>query len=336
MRRHFFSLKAHWLRRGVLLAVVIGALAFLRGCALRPGNDLPGAYFNKGTNAVWLGVEWVNEARTPDEIKALADVLASLQIRYVYAYTTYLKDSGVFNPTYAHATAFIRALKQAQPSLVVLAWIGLPLKTGYGYVDVSNAHVRQQIVALAAELVNHIGFDGIHINAGIIYSGDRDVLQLWDDLRPVIGTKLLSVTGQSAQPLFTEMSLLGVALGWRGDYLRETAARVDQIAVMTYDSGITAGATWLYRLWMRFQVIGITRALANADVEVLLGIPTSEEWTLSHDPTIESMGNGLQGLLDGLNDHEAIPAVIDGVAIYPAWETDDAEWQLNGRMWLGQ
>ncbi len=38
------------------------------------------------------------------------------------------------------------------------------------------------------------------------------------------------------------------------------------------------------------------------------------------------MEAGLLGVLDGLNDLDARPYVLTGVAIYPDWETGANEW----------
>src|SRR6185503_15615739 len=90
---------------------------------------------------------------------------------------------------------------------------------------------------------------------------------------------------------------------WSGDYFRLVARHVDQIAVMTYDS--TMQTTFLYRQWMRFQAMNISRALENERVELFFGLATSEEYSATHYPPAENITNGLPGLIDGLNDFEA-------------------------------
>lgn len=67
---------------------------------------------------------------------------------------------------------------------------------------------------------------------------------------------------------------------------------------------------------------------------VLFGIPTSEEQNFTHRPAAENMASGLRGTLDGLNDLAAVPSAVTGVAIYPEWETDAAEWRLYEELWL--
>jgi len=103
---------------------------------------------------------------------------------------------------------------------------------------------------------------------------------------------------------------------------------------MTYDS--TMPLAPLYRQWMRFQVIEISRTVDGTDVQLFFGIPTSEEETWTHWPNAENMKSGLQGLIDGLNDTEAHSAAVTGAAIYPYWDTEEAEWAIYEALWLGQ
>jgi hypothetical protein len=109
---------------------------------------------------------------------------------------------------------------------------------------------------------------------------------------------------------------------------------VDEIAAMTYDS--TLRSPWLYEQWMHFQVIGITRAVQETRARLLIGVPTFEEATWSHVPLAENMRTGLRGLVAGLNDAGAAPSVVNGVAIYPHWETDISEWAEYDKLWLGR
>jgi len=101
---------------------------------------------------------------------------------------------------------------------------------------------------------------------------------------------------------------------------------------MTYDSAMSWA--FLYRQWTRFQVIEISRVVEGIDVQLFFGIPTSEEKSWTHWPRAENMSSGLEGIVDGLNDAEARPAAVTGVAIYPYWETDEAEWRVYEELWL--
>lgn len=317
----------------------IGLIGLARGCVFRPMSNYPGSHFNYGKNGIWLGIEWVNETHTEREIKALADDFKRRQIVYVFAYVSYLRQNGEFGQTYAYAKDFLKTIKETNPDLKVLAWIGLPL-VPEKYVDLEDAATRRKITDFAAHLIHDIGFTGIHLDAELVRDGDPNVIALFDETRQAIdakGTKvMLSTVAHPIWPVLPEAQL-SARFGpvfWSGDYFRQIARHVDQIAVMSYDSGMQT--VFLYRQWMRFQVMNISRALENEHVELLFGIPTSEEYTGTHYPPAENITNGLPALIDGLNDLDARPAIVTGIAIYPHWETDAAEWKLYESLWLGK
>ncbi len=69
--------------------------------------------------------------------------------------------------------------------------------------------------------------------------------------------------------------------------------------------------------------LGVTWAMdPHSDSEI--AALASEEWTLSHHLTAETLNNTLYGWRAGLAavDYDT----IDGFALYPYWETDQHEW----------
>ncbi len=303
-----------------------------RACLFRPGTAYPGAHFNQGANAAWLGVEWVHAPHSEDEIAALAAELAQRQITTVYVFTRYRKAEGVFNPSYDHAQDFVRALKKYAPALNVQAWIGLPLQ----YVDLVDVSTRQEIADFCAQVLQDAGFDGIHLDPEPISSDNSYVLALLEETRAALGPgPTLSIATRRIWPFFPEYRwCVSGRWGWSAEYYRQVADCVDEIAVMVYDSGQFHPA--FYRLWVKFQVINVTSALADSEVTLFIGVPTSEETTRTHRPATENMRSGLQGLIDGLNDSAAHPARVAGAAIYPYWETDGEEWGTYASLWLGE
>ncbi len=316
--------------RAVLNLALVLSIFLLRGCVFRPATVYPGSHFNRGKNAVWIGVEWVNEAHTVQEIAALALDLKQKQMAYVYPYISYLHPDGNFGTSYSYAADFVRLFKQSQPQIKLLAWIGLPLD----YVNLGDPTVRHKIAQFCADLVQKYGFDGIHLDPEIIFDGDQTVLTLLDDTRTAIGPgKILSIATHKIWPLFpdTMAQKAGPQL-WSAHYYHELSKHVDQIAVMTYDSSLTSPI--LYRLWSRFQVIQISKAVAGTGTELLFGVPTSEEESITHHAFAENMTSGLSGIVDGLNDDETPSDAVTGVAIYPYWDTDLAEWAIYETLWL--
>lgn len=318
--------------RWLWVGLVLVTMAAGRACIFRPATDYPGSHFNRGENAAWLGVEWANETHSAREIAILGRDLDRRQIRYIFVYTSYLRPDGQFNPTFGYLSDFVSRLKATNPALHIQAWIGLPL----GHIDLSDATVRGEIVQFCVDLVRTTGVDGIHLDPEPIPTDEENVLTLLDELRDALGSGLtLSIATRRIWPIFPEVQwpLVG-QIAWRASYYREIARRVDQIAVMTYDSAMPWAL--LYRQWVRFQVIEISRVVDGMGVQLFFGIPTSEEKTWTHYPWAENMRSGLEGVIDGLNDAAARPAAVTGVAIYPYWETDKAEWRIYEELWLGR
>jgi len=323
----------------VLLTVVCAAL-IVRACLLRPATTFSGAHFNQGRNAAWLDITWVNEAQPPEAVAALAERLRRRQIRTAFVYVSYLKDHGRFNPTYAHAAEFTRALKAAYPEGDVQAWLGLPLNYPFflgetGYVNLADPSVRRYVADFSAQIVREGGFDGVHLDPEPVPSGDRDTLRLLEEVRAALGPgPRLSIAAQKVRPFLPDLPVPWIDRHlWRGSYLREVAHRVDQVALMSYDSHPPLAP--LYRQFQRFEVIAASQALNGVDTDLFIGIPTAEERTLSHWPEAENMDAGLRGTVDGLNDAEACPGTVTGVAIYPDWQTDGGEWATYEALWLG-
>lgn len=311
---------------------VLWLIVFGRSCVFRPKSTYLGPHFNQGRNAAWLGVEWVSQPHRTDEILTLTTQLAERQITTIYVYASYYKPEGSFNPTYAYAKEFVTAVKSFAPDLVVQAWVGLPLET----MNLNSRAVRGEVVDFCVALIRDAGFDGLHIDPEPVEDGDKSVLALLDELRQALDPEaVLSIAGRRIWPIFPTIRWPFVGRwSWSTSYYQKVARRVDEIAVMVYDSALPTSG--LYRQWTKFQVIALSRALAYSDVRLFIGIPTSEEASATHKPAAENMRSGLRGTIDGLNDWATWANVVTGVAVYPYWETDAREWEIYQRLWLGQ
>jgi hypothetical protein len=288
-------------------------------------------------NGAWISVDWTSQPVDEVEIERLAVNMARYEIRYLFPFTTYLREDGSFSSTYDHADEFVAAFRQTGSEQSLLAWIGIPLTNEGtlgidGTVDLSDESTRQKIVALAVELTEEVGFDGVHLDAETVRSGDESFLLLLEEVKTGIGDRTLSVAGSYRLPQIVNSLPVLERFKWDSEYYGEVAERVDQIATMTYDSGMPLAP--LYRLWLREQVRGIGHSLTNSDVELLIGISVSRENTFTHRPWAENLRNGLAGVCGGFERYPEAAGVVDGIAIYAAWETNEADWNLWER-WAG-
>lgn len=278
--------------------------------------------------AVWMGVTWSMEEHAPDDIRDLADGLLAKNVKDVYVYVSYLRADDTFNLTYGQARNFISQMKRLAPGLRLLAWIGVPvsIQRADGATSANrlgSAQIREQIALFSRFAVEELGFDGVHLNAEVVASGDPAYLQSLDRIRKTLPAEaVLSVT---AHPLrlvkpVTALPYPVLAHHWSQDYLKQVARRSDQIVLMAYDSGLPFPRDYLN--WVTYQTTASQEALQDVNTELLVGLPTSEEWTPSHQTQAETIRVALNGLHAGISDR------LDGIAIYPFWETGDKEWQL--------
>jgi len=170
-------------------------------------------------------------------------------------------------------------------------------------------------------------FDGVHLDVETVRNKDRYFLLLLEEVRAALGDDgLLSIAGGHWMPsIISRVPVVG-GFQWDHNYYRAVASRVDQIAVMTYDSFLPHPA--LYRVWLREQVQAIGSNLSKSDVELLFGLSISRESTVTHHPTAENMQSGLAGICAAVADAGNSIQIADGVAVYAAWEADSEDWQL--------
>jgi len=275
------------------------------------------------SNGAWIGVEWTSQPIDPPAIADLAQQATKQHLRYLFAFTTYFKADGSFSPSYTYARAFVAAFHQHNQHTALLAWVGLP----YQHVEFANPQVRSTLISFITSLITTAGFDGVHINAEPLPSGDPHYLQFLDELRLALTpTQLLSVASLPWMSTLESWLLPANPYRWTSSYYHAVASRVDQIVAMTYDSQTVVPV--LYRLWMREQVQGIRQSISDRPIGLLIGISLSREQTSSHRPEVESLANGLVGLCAGLAKQRQDEAPIDGVALYAFWESDTTDWQI--------
>jgi hypothetical protein len=176
--------------------------------------------------------------------------------------------------------------------------------------------------------VTNLGFDGFHLNAELIPDGDAGFLQTLAAVRQALPAGAPFSSTAHVLRLTETVTLVpypDVAHHWSADYLGQVAASTDQIVLMAYDSGLPFPRD--YRAWVEVQTRSAAEALANEDVELLIGLPVSEEWTPSHQTQAETLSHALSGFSSGFNGG------VDGLALYAHWEISDDEWSAVRTIW---
>jgi hypothetical protein len=282
--------------------------------------------------AAWLGVTWSMAAHTDTEIETLAGDLQTQGIDHAFVYVSYLKADGIFNPTYDFSAEFTHRLRTLALDINLLGWVGVPITItqpdGQTVPNrLTDPAVRTRIAAFSAQVVTEMGFDGVHLNAELIPDGDPGFLATLRDIRETLPAgAILSSTAHAlrvTEPV-TIVPYPTQTHHWSADYLRQVAGQVDQLALMAYDSGLFLPTD--YRAWVAYQVRNSTEALKAVEIDFLIGLPTSEEWTRSHHVIAETLHNALYGVRIGLSQIDT--SIVDGIALYPYWEMDNDEWGL--------
>jgi hypothetical protein len=263
-----------------------------------------------GEHAAWVGVEWTSQPVNHAEVRAFAEQARVARLRWLFPFTTYLKPDGSWSPSYQHAGDFVAAYRRTDPDTRLLAWVGLPTPSA----DFADQQMRSTLIAGIVDIVTDAGFDGVHLNAEPLPSGDPDFLAFLDGLRAALPEeRSISVAGLPwVTPAEAALSRAN-PFRWSGAYYREVATRVDQLAVMAYDSHMPDPA--LYRLWMREQVRGVSASVAGSGVELLFGVSLSREVTPLHNPAVESLADGLSGICADLSFDEQREQGAPGVAL---------------------
>jgi hypothetical protein len=293
--------------------------------------------FNQDRNAVWLEHRWLERPHAVAEMDALLAELSGHGVVYAFPHLIPFDASGRLPPhSREQLRAFLESARRVAPALRVLPWVG-GLRRGYrrtlaGVLDLADLGQRQRIVAECRGLIDE-GFDGVHVNVEPVDDGNVEFLALLRALRTAVGdARLLSVSAIRPGPL----TLPGARnFFWTLAYYERVASLVDQIAIMSYDTGLpTAG---LYRRYVSWASAEVTRALASkhSRARVLLGVPTYDETGIMHRGGVETPENALLGVIAGLRGVGG-GGTFEGVALYAEWTTDEAEWQSYERLWRGQ
>jgi len=324
------------MKKFLLIISFLSILIIVSYLLYSPIPGVNGSLFNKHRNGVWMAHSWFEEYHSREEISELGKSLKEYDMRYIYIHVGPLDmDGGI--PSYSEEIArrFIKIIKETNPELKVLAWIGGTNKAFRGKVDLGVREVVDAISRTSKELVD-LGFDGIHINIEPLRDGDRNFLDLLDSIRKEIGgQKILSVAAMKWR-FFNLPHIWHSKWFWGSEYYREIGKVVDQLVVMAYDTAIPLRKFYIW--YVKNQTINITNTvtgLRNHGPEILIGLPAYEDSRLTHRPDIENIENGLYGVIAGLMDQKSNKYSFGGVAIYSYWVMDDRKWRDYLRLWIG-
>lgn len=325
-----------------LLAVVLALLLLpllTAAAALRlnyTGDPAPGTH-TRHKDALWLGHAWVDGRKTDRDVEALARRLRGTGIRDLYVHSGPLEHDGTLPASaYPKARWLTAAVHRELPGVRVQAWLGDVLASeGPTGLRLERPATRAAILD-STRAVLAAGFQGAHFDLEPLHSGDRHYLGLLDDLRELTHARgaVLSVAAHQIDPLPAFHSFWGTTTGhpkwWSQAYFAQVARRVDQIAVMSYDTMQPLQS--LYGGYVAQQT-SLALEVTPKSTDLLMGLPFYHENRFGHWAHAETVPAAVRGVRLGLSRTDADRADF-GVALYVDFAATEDDWTAYRRDWV--
>ncbi|MET9432552.1 hypothetical protein [Streptomyces sp. NPDC006551] len=331
-----------WWRRGrwIVLGLVLLLLVPTAGSALalrmNYAGDLQEGTLTRGKDAIWLGHAWVDGRKKDADLKAFAARIKGTGIRDLYVHAGPLEHDGTLPAArYPRAKWLIESVHRTMPGIRVQAWLGDILATeGPEGLRLENAASRAAVVGSTRQILD-AGFDGVHFDLEPLHSDDEHYLSLLDDLGKLTKARKvpLSVAAHQIDPLPAAHTVVGGLTGsekwWSQEFFGQVARRVDQIAVMSYDTWMPLEG--LYGGYVAQQT-SLALEVTPEDTDLLMGLPFFHEDDLGHHESAETVEAAIRGTRLGLGrtdrDRERF-----GVALYVDFAAEEGDWTAYREGW---
>lgn len=290
-----------------------------------------------GHDALWLGHGWVDGREGGADVARLAATLRGTGIGDVFVHVGPLEDDGYLDPVRAPEAAwFVARMHALVPGVRVQAWIGDEVEPSGG-MGLESAATRSRIVGSARQVLGR-GFDGVHLDLEPVGDADPGFLDLLDALGPMVHAAggVLSVSAEQVEPVpgsrWAMEAVEGHSSWWSEAYLRQVASRVDQVALMAYDTALWSSSA--YAGFVRDETAAALLAVP-ARVALFVGVPAFHDaHSLEHSSSAESVGAAIRGVRLALP--AGTPAGRDfGVAMYVDFAATPADWAAYDASWCG-
>jgi hypothetical protein len=202
-----------------------------------------------GDDALWLAHPWVDGRRNEADVRSLADRLRTTGISELFVHVGPFGDDGTLDPSLRpRARWFAGEIHRLSPRVRVLAWLGDRVRPG-GSMDLQSAVTRSRVVA-SIRSVGPEGFDGVHLDFEPVGDADPGYLALLDEVRPIEHARgaIVSVSAEQTEPAPGARWAMDAVSGhdswWSRAYLHQVAIRVDEVAVMSYDTALWSASAY--------------------------------------------------------------------------------------------
>ncbi|WP_188196460.1 hypothetical protein [Nonomuraea sp. SYSU D8015] len=322
------------IRRGLrlvalALAVVVALVGLLAAALRLQFTGAPAAWAKStGNDALWLGHMWVDGRRTERDVERLAVRLRATGVKDVYVHSGPFEWDGRLDPAkYPNAGNFVKWMHKNLPTVRVSAWLGQAVKNG---LDLDDPEARDNVLAGIAAIMKQ-GYDGIHYNFEPIGDGDTEFLDLLERTRQ--HTKLLSTSVPQIEPYagmrLAARAILGHDKYWSGGYFEQVVSRVDQVAIMTYDSGTPAQS--LYGGYAARQA-ELALGMVPEEKHLFIGAPAYHDHGLPWLDAAESVAMAAEGARLALTEHGRRERF--GLALYVDFAATEEDWREYMTRWM--
>ncbi|WP_405695788.1 glycosyl hydrolase family 18 protein [Streptomyces coelicoflavus] len=328
------------IRRTVLAIVLVLLVPLLTAeTALRinyMGDPADGTY-TRNRDAMWLGHAWVDGRKKDADLKALARELKTTGIRDLYVHTGPMEHDGTLPKSlYPRARWLVDGVHREMPGIRVQAFLGDVLATeSPDGMRLEKADTRAAVVDSARQVLD-VGYDGVHLDLEPLHSGDRNYLSLLEDIRAVTRARdaQLSVAAHQIDPLPGFHSFWGTVAGhpkwWSQEFFGQVARRVDQIAVMSYDTMQPLES--LYGGYVAQQT-SLALEVTPPTTHLLMGLPFYHENRFGHWNHAETVAAAVRGVRLGLSRTDADRERF-GVAAYIDFAATEEDWASYRDGWV--
>ncbi|MBT2438849.1 hypothetical protein J7E93_01640 [Streptomyces sp. ISL-36] len=328
--------RGRWVALGLVLLLVVPPAGSALALRVNYAGDLREGTKTRGKDAIWLGHAWVDGRKKDADLTAFAARIKGTGIRDLYVHAGPLEHDGTLPATrYPRAKWLIETVHRTMPGIRVHAWLGDILATeGPDGLRLENAASRAAVVVSARQILD-AGFDGVHFDLEPLHSDDRHYLSLLDDLGELTRARRapLSVAAHQIDPLPGAHSALGAVSDsekwWSQEFFGQVARRVDQIAVMSYDTWMPLES--LYGGYVAQQT-SLALEVTPESTDLLMGLPFFHEDDLGHHESAETVAAAVRGTRLGLGRTDPARERF-GVALYVDFAAKEGDWQAYREGW---
>lgn len=329
--------RGRWIVLALVLLLVVPPLAGALALRLNYAGDLDDGTRSRGKDAIWLGHAWVDGRKKDADLAAFAARIKGTGIRDLYVHAGPLEHDGTLPVArYPRAAWLVAGVHRTMPGVRVHAWLGDILATeGPEGLRLERAASRAAVVASARQVLD-AGFEGVHFDLEPLHSDDAHYLSLLDDLGALTRPRKapLSVAAHQIDPLPGAHTVVGGLSGsekwWSQEFFGQVARRVDQIAVMSYD-------TWMPLEGMYGGYVAQQTSLAlevtPEGTDLLMGLPFFHEDDLGHHDSAETVTAAVRGARLGLGRTDPGRERF-GLALYVDFAAKDEDWAAYREGWI--